>query len=83
MALAFSCAEAAAAAGVAAAEPGLLAEAGPREKERRERERQTRAFGAFALIHTRSHPRGPGERSPGATALEINNKVQRVRGGGG
>lgn len=81
LALAFSCAEAAAAAGVAAAEPGLLAEAGPREKERGERE--TQAFGAFALIHTRSHPRRPGERSPGATALEINNKVQRVRGGGG
>lgn len=44
---------------------------------------ETLAFGAFALAHTRSHPRGPGERRPRDIGIEINNKVQRVREGGG
>lgn len=43
---------------------------------------ETPAFGAFALAHTRSHPRGLGERRPRDIGIEINNKVQRVRGGG-
>lgn len=44
---------------------------------------ETPAFGAFVLAHTRSHPRGPGERRPRDIGIEINNKVQRVREGGG
>lgn len=40
---------------------------------------ETPAFGAFAIPHTRSHPRGPGERHPRDIGIEINNKVQRVR----
>lgn len=63
MALAFSCAEAAAAAGVAAAEPGLLAEAGPREKERRERETDASVRCLRSNSHTLTPPRAGGEES--------------------
>lgn len=42
---------------------------------------ETPAFGAFALAHTRSHPRRPGERRPRDIGIEINNKVRSVREG--
>lgn len=44
---------------------------------------ETPAFGASALAHTRSHPRESGERRPRDIGIEINNKVRRVREGGG
>lgn len=46
----------------------VVAEAGAEQREKDRERRETRAFGAFALIHTRSQPRGPGR---GVRALSL------------